>query len=75
MLVLSVHSVPVPVAVSSVPSSVPSSVQLPSVPVTVHSEYRSEYEILTSTVCQLKSQMSDVQKVKKVKSQKTKVKS
>ena len=43
-------------------SSVP--VQLPSVPVTVHSKYRSEYEILTSTVGQLKSQMSDVKKVK-----------
>ena len=52
MLVLSVPSVPVPV------SSVP--VQVPSVPFTVHSNYRSEYEILTSSVGQFKSQMSDV---------------
>ena len=51
-------------------SSVP--VQLPSVPVTVHSKYRSEYEILTSVV-QFKSQMSDVwcQKTKDKRQQST----
>ena len=38
--------------------------QLLSEAVTGHSKYRSEYEILTSTVGQLKSQMSDVKKVK-----------